>query len=134
VLVERVEGFATTEQWSRAYEEIVQFERTLVLEGMILIKLWLHISGDEQLRRFRRRQADPLRAWKLTDEDWRNRDKAAQYIEAAEDAFRRTDHELAPWDLVEGEQKRYARVRVLETVVARVEAGFTRWGLALPAN
>jgi polyphosphate kinase 2 (PPK2 family) len=132
VLVERVEGFATTEQWGRAYDEIVQFERTLVLEGIILVKLWLHISSDEQLKRFRRREADPRRAWKLTDEDWRNRDKAPQYRDAAEVMFRLTDHDLAPWDLIEAEQKRFARVRVLETIIARIEAGFVRWGLAVP--
>jgi polyphosphate kinase 2 (PPK2 family) len=132
VSVERVEGFATVEQWSRAYDEILQFERTLVLEGMILVKLWLHISSEEQLRRFESRAADPLRAWKLTEEDWRNRDKAALYNEAAEDLFRRTDHDLAPWDLIESEQKRFARVKVLETVNARIEEGFTRWGLPVP--
>ncbi len=76
VLVERIEGYATIEQWSRAYDEIVQFERTLVLEGLILVKLWLHISDEEQLGRFRSRESDPLRRWKLTEEDWRNRDKA----------------------------------------------------------
>src|SRR4051794_8908560 len=73
VLVERVEGFATKEQWQRAYEEIVEFERTLTAEGMILVKFWMHISKKEQLRRFQSRQDDPLRSWKLTDEDWRNR-------------------------------------------------------------
>jgi AMP-polyphosphate phosphotransferase len=132
ILVERVEGFATVEQWSRAYDEILQFERTLVLEGMILIKLWLHISPDEQLRRFESRAADPLRAWKLTDEDWRNREKADQYTAAAEDLFRLTDHDLARWDIIEAEQKRYARVKVLETINHRIEEGFLRWGLAVP--
>src|SRR5438309_2327072 len=82
VLVERVEGFATEEQWQRAYDEIVGLERTLVLEGMILIKFFLHISEEEQLRRFKRRERDPLKRWKLTDEDWRNREKKQQYTEA----------------------------------------------------
>src|SRR4051794_41351577 len=75
VLVERVEGFATREQWLRAYDEINSFERSLSDEGMILVKLWLHISDEEQLKRFQRRETDPLKAWKLTDEDWRNREK-----------------------------------------------------------
>ena len=75
VLVERVEGFATEEQWRRAYDEIVEFERTLVAEGMIIVKFWMHISDDEQLRRFESRANDPLKRWKLTDEDWRNREK-----------------------------------------------------------
>src|SRR5436190_2397358 len=75
VLVERVEGLATEEQWRRAYDEINSFERTLADEGMILIKFWMHISGDEQLKRFKRREKDPLKSWKLTDEDWRNREK-----------------------------------------------------------
>ncbi len=131
VLVERVEGFATDEQWGRAYGEILEFERTLVLEGVIVVKFWLHISSDEQLRRFEDREGDPLRAWKLTDEDWRNRDKADAYTEAAEDMFRLTDHALAPWDLVEAEQKRYSRIKVLETLNTRIEAGIERWGLKL---
>ena len=75
VLVERVEGFATREQWLRAYDEINGFERTLADEGMILIKFWLHISAEEQLKRFKRREKDPLKSWKLTEEDWRNREK-----------------------------------------------------------
>jgi len=127
VLVERVEGFASKEQWSRAYEEILQFERTLVLEGVIVVKFWLQISPEEQLTRFNDRAGDPLRRWKLTDEDWRNRDKADQYVHAAEDMFRLTDHPLAPWDLVSAEQKRYARVKVLETLNQRVEEGIARW-------
>ena len=110
VLVERIEGFATTEQWTRAYNEIVEFERTLVVEGLIIVKFWLHISDEEQLARFNARQAEPLKRWKLTDEDWRNREKNRRYDEAAEDLFARTDHELAPWDLIAAEQKRFARV------------------------
>jgi len=133
VLVERVEGYATEEQWGRAYEEIVQFERTLVLEGVILVKLWLHVSDDEQLRRFEDRAADPLRSWKLTDEDWRNRARNRDYDVAAEDLFERTDHDLAPWDLVGAEQKRFARVHVVETVNRRVEQGMERWGMSPPA-
>ncbi|WP_037933848.1 polyphosphate kinase 2 family protein [Streptosporangium roseum] len=122
VLVERVEGFATEEQWSRAYGEIVEFERTLVAEGMIMVKFWMHVSEEEQLRRFRDRAADPLRAWKLTDEDWRNRDKRPQYEAAVEDMLTRTDHPKAPWHVVAGDDKRLARVTVVETVCAAAEA------------
>src|SRR5437763_322867 len=121
VLVERVEEFATREQWARAYDEIVEFERTLTAEGMILIKFWLHVSADEQLRRFRSRAADPLRSWKLTDEDWRNREKRPQYEAAVEEMPKRTDHPTAPWSAIPGDAKRYARVAVVETVCNAVE-------------
>ncbi|WP_420453556.1 polyphosphate kinase 2 family protein [Ilumatobacter sp.] len=127
LLVERVEGFATEDQWRRADDEIVQFERSLVLEGVILVKLWLQVSQDEQLERFTSRAQDPLRRWKLNDEDWRNRDKWPQYVEAIEHVFATTDHELAPWDLISGEQKKWARVAVLETLNQRVTEGMERW-------
>jgi polyphosphate kinase 2 (PPK2 family) len=132
VLVERVEGFATRQQWLRAYEEITAYERSLAAEGMILIKFWLHISEAEQLRRFERRQKDPLKAWKLTDEDWRNREKRDQYIEAVEDLLARTDEPHAQWHLVPAESKRYARVTVLQTVIERIEDGMRSAGLEPP--
>ena len=133
VLVERVEGFATREQWLRAYEEINNFERSLVDEGMILIKLWMHVSADEQLKRFKRREREPLKSWKLTDEDWRNREKRAEYIEAVEDMLARTDEPNAHWDVIGGDSKRYARVHVIETVIARIEEGMERYGFEVPA-
>ena len=123
VLVERVEGYATPAQWRRAYDEIVQFERNLALEGLIIVKFWMQVSPDEQLKRFERREQDPLRRWKLTEEDWRNRDKLDEYREAIEEMFARTDHGLAPWHLVSGEQKRWARVQVIETLIQRIETG-----------
>ena len=123
VLVERIEGYASKPQWKRAYAEIVEFERNLVLEGVIIVKFWLQISPEEQLRRFESRQQDPLRRWKLTAEDWRNRDKIDQYNEAVEDMLQKTDHELSPWHVVSGEQKRWARVQIIETLIARLEAG-----------
>ena len=132
VLVERVEGFATKEQWERAYREILEFERTLVAEGMVLVKFWLHLSSDEQLRRFESREKDPLRRWKLTEDDWRNRRKHKAYERAVEDMLERTDHEGAPWVLVEAENKRWARVKVVDTVVAAIESGFQQHGLAVP--
>lgn len=133
VLVERVEGFATDDEWGRAYEEITQFEASLAKEGVVVVKLWLHISHDEQLHRFERRRADPLKSWKLGPEDWRNRDKRGRYEEAVNDMLARTDHPLAPWDLVAAEDKRWARVQVLEAVVARIEEGMRRVGRDVPA-
>ena len=127
LLVERVECFATVEQWTRAYDEIVGFERSMVMEGVILVKFWVQVSPDEQLKRFESRRDDRLRSWKLTDEDWRNRDKSDLYAEAADDMFERTDHDLAPWDLVSGEHKKWARVTILETLNQRVEEGLERW-------
>ena len=121
VLVERVEGFAREEQWSRAYEEITQFERTLNAEGMILVKFWMHVSADEQLARFHSRADDPLRSWKLTDEDWRNRAKRPEYEAAVEDMLERTDRPEAPWHVVPADSKRLARVTVVETVCGAVE-------------
>jgi len=123
VLVERVEGFVTEEQWERAYGEISGFERALVAEGMILVKYWLHVSDEEQLERFEQRRKDPLKRWKLTEEDWRNRAKRHLYEQAVEDMLARTDHEFAPWILVEGDSKRYARVKVIETAIEQLEAG-----------
>jgi len=133
VLVERVEGFATAEQWERAYDEIVEFERSLVAEGTVLVKLWMHLSEEEQLRRFERRERNPLKRWKLTDEDWRNRKRRREYERAVEDMLERTDHERARWHLVEGDSKRWARVRVLETVIAEVEAGMRARGIEPPS-
>ena len=134
VLVERVDGFATTEQWHRGYEDIVQFERSLALEGMVLVKLWLHISREEQLRRFESRRDDPLKNWKLTPDDWHNRDKRAEYEAAVAEMLERTDHSLAPWDLIEAENKRYARVKVIHTVIARIEDGMRQHGTEPPPS
>jgi polyphosphate kinase 2 (PPK2 family) len=126
VLVERVEGFATEDEWSRAYGEINDFERSLALEGMVLVKFWLHISDSEQLERFEARANDPLKSWKLTDEDWRNRGNRAAYTDAVEDMVTRTDTAWAPWHLIEADSKRHARVKVVETVVDAVEAALGR--------
>jgi polyphosphate kinase 2 (PPK2 family) len=121
VLVERVEEFATELEWRRAYPQIVSFETALATEGMVLIKFWLHVSEDEQLRRFRARERDPLKHWKLTGEDWRNLSRRADYEEAVEEMLGITDHEAAPWHVVPAESKHYARVSVLETVIATIE-------------
>jgi polyphosphate kinase 2 (PPK2 family) len=132
VLVERVEGFASREQWVRAYDEINSFERSLADEGTILIKFWLHISDEEQLRRFRKREKNPLKAWKLTDEDWRNRERRDEYLEAIEDMVARTDEPHAPWHLVPADSKRYARVAVIDTVIEEIEKGMRAWDMEPP--
>lgn len=121
VLVERVEGFATEREWRRAYPQIVQWETGLATEGMVLVKFWLQISEDEQLRRFRARERDPLKRWKLTGEDWRNLSHRADYEEAVEDMLASTDHPAAPWHVLAAESKHYARVRVLEIVISTIE-------------
>jgi polyphosphate kinase 2 (PPK2 family) len=133
VLAERVERYATPEQWQRAYGEIVELERTLDAEGMVLIKFFLHISDEEQLRRFEQRRDDPLKTWKLTPADWENRRKRPQYLEAIEDMLARTDHAPAPWHLVEAESKKYARVKVVETVIERIEQGMRKQQIEPPA-
>src|SRR3954465_8523620 len=134
VLVERVEGFASRDEWNRAYDEINHFERCLTDEGMVLIKFWIHISPDEQLKRFERRRDHPLKSWKLTDEDWRNRDKRAASAEAVEEMVARTSIEPgASWHRTRADSKRYARVAVIETAIAEIEAGMRRHGLEPPA-
>jgi polyphosphate:AMP phosphotransferase len=116
VLVERVEGFATDSEWRRAYGEINDFERQLVDHGIALVKFWLHVSPEEQERRFRARAEVPYKRWKLTEEDWRNREKRGRYEVAVNDMIERTSTPIAPWVLVEGEDKRYARIKVLQSV------------------
>ncbi|MEM9446205.1 MAG: UDP-galactose-lipid carrier transferase [Verrucomicrobiota bacterium] len=117
VLVERVEEFASKDEWKRAYEEINAFEKSLADDGSIILKFYLHISKDEQLRRFEKRASDPYKRWKITDEDWRNREKWDEHNIAAEDMFEKTDKSHAPWILVEGNYKLYARIKVLKTVL-----------------
>jgi polyphosphate kinase 2 (PPK2 family) len=134
VLVERVENLATEVQWRRAYEEITDFEHSLAEEGMVVIKLWMHMSDEEQLRRFEKRRDDPLKAWKLTDEDWRNREKRPQYDDAVSDMLRLTSGPLAPWDVISSESKRNGRVEVIETVIRHMEAGMERWGVPVPPS
>lgn len=116
VLVERVEGFASVSEWTRAYDEINEFEQELVRWGAILLKFWVDVSPEEQLRRFRDREEDPAKQWKITDEDWRNRDKYPQYKAAVEDIFRLTSTPFAPWIVLESDDKRYARVKALKII------------------
>ena len=134
VLVERVEGFATKSEWKRAYGEISEHERMLAAEGTIFIKFWMHISAEEQLKRFKAREKDPLKQWKITDEDWRNREKRPPYVDAVEEMLARTDHDFSPWTLVEGESKRYARVKVVEETCRQIEEGMELWGFKPPPS
>jgi polyphosphate:AMP phosphotransferase len=121
VLVERIEGFARTREWQRAYAEINDFEAQLVERGIVLLKFWLHITPDEQLRRFKEREQIGYKAWKLTEEDWRNRERWADYELAVNDMVERTSTRQAPWTLVEANDKRHARVEVLRTLCERLE-------------
>ncbi|MGY1754384.1 polyphosphate kinase 2 family protein [Blastococcus sp. SYSU D01042] len=129
VLVERVEGYAPEEAWRRAYGEIVDLETSLAAEGTVLVKFWMHVSAEEQLRRFEARRDDPYKAWKLTDEDWRNRDKRADYEAAVEEMLDRTDHPAGPWHVVAAEDKRWARVFVVRTVCEAIERALTARGI-----
>jgi polyphosphate kinase 2 (PPK2 family) len=133
VLVERVEGLATEEQWTRAYGEINDVERSLTAEGMVLIKFWLHISSKEQQKRFEARAADPLKSWKLTDDDWKNRGLRKAYKEAVEAMFERTHTDWAPWHVIPADSKHYARVRVIEVVIEEIEKGLRRQGIDPPS-
>lgn len=116
VLVERVERFATEDEWMRAYAEITEFEEQLVRHGIVLGKFWIHITKEEQLARFKLRDETAYKKWKLTDEDWRNRDRWELYEEAVNDLVERTSTSIAPWTLVEGNDKRHARIKVIRTV------------------
>jgi len=122
VLVERVEGFAREEEWMRAYREINEFEEQLVDHGAILLKFWLHISPEEQLRRFKEREATPWKYHKITDEDWRNRERWDDYKQAVNDMVTRTSTASAPWTLIAGDDKKAARVQVLETFCQQIDA------------
>ena len=121
VMVERIEGFCTKEEWQRAYKEINDMEKDLYDAGAVVIKFWMHIDKDEQERRFRERQENPEKQWKITDEDWRNREKWDQYEDAVNEMLLRTSTDYAPWVVVEGNDKYYARVKVLKTVVDAIE-------------
>ena len=122
VLVERIEGFATPAEWGRAYDEINDFERELARWGAILLKFWIDVSPEEQLRRFREREDTPAKRWKITSEDWRNRAKRQQYRSAANDMMRLTSTPFAPWIIVPGDDKKTARIEVVSAVADALEA------------
>jgi polyphosphate kinase 2 (PPK2 family) len=121
VMVERIEGFCSQAEWQRAFDEINQFERQLLDFGAVIVKFWIHISPDEQLARFKARQSTRYKAWKLTAEDWRNREKWDLYRQAVQDMLLQTSTPSAPWTIVEGNSKHYARVKVIRTVVETLQ-------------
>ncbi len=121
VLVERVEGFCREHEWKRAYREINEMEAHWANFGTVIVKFWLHIDKDEQLQRFEARQQTPHKQWKITDEDWRNREKWDQYKEAIDEMLFRTSTMMAPWTVVEANSKYYARIKALKTVIAAIE-------------
>jgi len=121
VMVERIEGYCTESQWKRAYDEMNRFEEELVSHGMILCKFWLQIDSDTQLTRFRDRENTPDKQWKITDEDWRNREKWPRYEEAVNEMLQKTNTAFAPWTVVEANNKQFARLKVLETVIHAIE-------------
>jgi len=121
VLVERVEGFACEDEWVRAYREINEFEEELTEHGIVLVKFWVHIDKDEQLARFKAREETSFKQHKLTEEDWRNREKWDDYAHAVNDMVERTSTEFAPWNLIEGNDKRWARVQALRILCDRLE-------------
>ncbi len=123
VLVERVEGFARRDEWKRAYHEINEFERMLLDDGVRIVKIFMHITPDEQLRRFRNRLTDPLKRWKLSYEDFRNRDRWAEYAEAIEDMMEKTSTRHAPWHLVPANDKPYGRLAAFRIIVDRLTDG-----------
>ena len=126
VLVERVEGFASDADWLRAYAEINDFEEQLTNYNIVLVKFWLSIDQETQLERFKERESIAFKRFKITEEDWRNRDKWDLYADAVGDMVDRTSTEIAPWTLIEANDKRYARVKVLKTINDALEAAYGR--------
>ncbi|MCR5575788.1 MAG: phosphate--AMP phosphotransferase [Oscillospiraceae bacterium] len=121
VMVERLEGFCSEDDWKRAYNEINEFERQLTDWGAVVLKFWIHIDQDTQLQRFNDRQNTPEKAWKLTDEDWRNREKWPQYEEAIDEMLQKTSTKNAPWFIIESNDKKYARIKALKIVIDALE-------------
>jgi polyphosphate kinase 2 (PPK2 family) len=132
LLVERVEGLIDKATAKRSGQEIVQFEQLLTDNNTTLVKFWLHLSDEEQLKRFKDRESDPLKQWKLTPDDWRNREKRGAYLDALEDMVETTDRSHAHWDLIPAESKHYARVAILETIIDRWIHDLERRGLQVP--
>ncbi|WP_313892281.1 polyphosphate kinase [Psychrobacillus sp.] len=129
VLVERIENLATKDEWKRSYKEINSFEKALTSEKYIVIKHWIHVSNEEQLKRFVERKTDPYKMWKLTDEDWRNREKYDGYMNAADDMFEKTNTGHAPWFLVHGDDKLHARIAVLKNTINEIEHQLDKRGI-----
>ena len=121
VLVERVERLCSEEEWKRAYREINEFEKIITGTGAIILKFWLQIDKDTQLERFKSRQNDPKKSWKITDEDWRNRSKWKEYQIAVDEMLQKTSTFNAQWTIVESNNKRYSRIRILKTITETLE-------------
>ena len=121
VMVERLEGFCSENDWRRAFTEMNEFEHTLTEWGAVVIKFWLHIDKDEQLARFTLRQQTPEKQWKITDEDWRNREKWDQYEVAVNDMLKYTSTDFAPWNIIESNNKKFARIKALKIIIRALE-------------
>lgn len=132
VLVERVEGFTPEAEWRKGYRDIVDFERTIAADGYVVVKFWLHISKKEQSRRFKKLEKDPLESWHVQTEDWEHHEKYGEYLVAIEEMLERTDTEWAPWTIVEATDRRWARVKIFETIIHRLEEALQARGLPLP--
>jgi polyphosphate kinase 2 (PPK2 family) len=133
VLVERVEGFTPEKEWSRAYRDIVEFERQIADDGYVIVKFWLHISKEEQKRRFKAIAKDPLNWWRVTDEDWDHHRKYDQYLLAVEEMLERTETEYGPWTIVEATDRRWPRVKIFETIINAMEEALAERGVEVVA-
>jgi len=130
--VERVEGLTPEEEWRKGYRDIANFERTLADDGYVIVKFFLHISKKEQLQRFTKLQKDPLESWRVQAEDWEHHRKYDGYLLAYEEMFERTDTEWGPWTVVEATDRRWARVKIFETIIRRLEEALQKRSLPLP--
>jgi len=132
VLVERVEGLTPVQDWRKGYRDIVDFERTLADDGSVIIKFFLHISKKEQKRRFKALEKDPLKSWHVQPEDWEHHRKYNEYVLAIEEMLERTDTEWGPWTIVEATDRRWARIKIFQTIIRRLEEALTDRGFELP--
>lgn len=132
VLVERVEGLVDKRQWRQAYSDIVAFERALVDDRYLVVKFFLHISKKVQRQRFKKLESDPVTSWQVEAEDWRHHEAYDDYLLAVEEMLERTESECGPWTLVEATDRRWTRIKVLETVICRMEEGLVRHGCEVP--
>ena len=131
-MVERVEGLTPERNWRRAYRDIADFERNITDDGYVIVKFWLHISKKEQKRRFKMLEKDPLLAWHVQPEDWEHYRKYRRYLLAAEEMLEQTETEYAPWTIVEATDRRWARVKIFETIIFRLEEGLSDRNLPIP--
>jgi len=131
-LVERVEGLTPENEWRKGYRDIVDFERALADDGYVIIKFWLHISKEEQKRRFKKLAKDPLESWHVQPEDWEHHRKYTEYLIAVEEMLERTEAEWGPWTIVEATDRRWARVKIFETIIRRLEEALAERGISIP--